>query len=468
MLLQLPVLSQLRVAVIGGPHKATVIENNQMQGWDSLVKPGYGSRNSFNIGVLIDIPVGNSNRWFLQPGIIYHGKGRNYFKSFDTGSVVAPDTFSLNQKFQSNYIDIPLNLTYKFPLGNKASFVLSGGPYVSFFYNGKQINETRLYPSNKFESKTSNIEVGNEASKVKTFDLGINARAGFELGKLLISGFYSRGLTSFYQARYDGDFHHEVIGASFGLYLNKRNLPKPTVQDSDKDGIIDKDDDCPTLPGSQLTKGCPDKDGDGISDNNDNCPEQPGTISYAGCPVPDTDKDGINDEKDKCPQVPGDIQYDGCPAPDTDGDGVEDSRDKCPQEKGLIENNGCPQVTKEKVVEITTKINVAAKQILFETGSDKLLQSSMTAVDEVIAVMKENPGLSLDIAGHTDNVGDSVANKQLSQRRADVVRDIIERSGIEKNRIKSTGYGESLPIDTNNTPLGRSRNRRVELKIENP
>lgn len=470
MLFQVPLFSQLRVAVVGGPHKAGVIEKNQLPGWDSLVRPGYSSRNSFHFGVIIDIPVGNTNRWFLQPGIIYHGKGRNYFKSFDTSAVVSPDTSSINQKFHPNYIDIPFNLSYKFPLGNKASFILSGGPYISMFYNGKQTKETRLFPSNKFESKSADIEVGNDASKVKTFDLGFNARAGFELGKLLISGFYSKGLTSFYQAGYEGDFHHEVIGATLGLYLNKRSTAKPVVKekDTDKDGVIDQDDQCPTLPGFKLTNGCPDKDADGISDMKDNCPDKPGSSTYAGCPVPDSDKDGVNDELDKCPQVLGDIQYDGCPAPDTDGDGFDDNRDKCPREKGPAENNGCPLTSTEKVVEINRKMDVAARQILFETGSDKLLQSSHAAVEELIAVMKDNPGLTLDIEGHTDNIGNSVANKQLSQRRADAVREIIEKAGINKDRIKATGYGESLPIDSNDSPEGRSRNRRVELKIKNP
>lgn len=468
MLLQLPVYSQLRVAVVGGPLKANVLESNQLPGWDSITKPGYGSRNSFNLGVIVDIPLGISNRWFLQPGIIYHGKGRNYYKAFDTSAAAMTDTFSLNQEFHPNYIDIPFNLTYKFPLGKKAVFMLSAGPYVSMFYNGKQTSETRLYPSNKFESRSRDIEVGNEISKVKTLDLGLNARAGFEIGKLLITGFYSRGLTSFYQAGYTADFKHEVIGASFGFYLNKRSSSKAeTIKDQDKDGIPDSEDECPTLPGSAFNKGCPDKDGDGTSDNKDQCPGQPGLVKYNGCPVPDSDQDGVNDENDKCPHTLGDIQFDGCPAPDSDSDGIDDIKDKCPQEKGSIENNGCPRVTKEAEKEITRKIDIAARQILFETGSDKLLRSSMSAIEEVVSVMKENATLTLEIAGHTDNIGDSVANKELSQRRADAVKVVIEKLGIENNRIQAIGYGETVPVTSNETPEGRSRNRRVELKIEN-
>lgn len=108
--------------------------------------------------------------------------------------------------------------------------------------------------------------------------------------------------------------------------------------DTDKDGIMDKEDLCPETPGAKEFNGCPDRDGDGIIDKDDKCPDAPGVEAFAGCP--DTDKDGIQDSEDACPTVAGVTQFDGCP--DTDGDGIQDSEDDCVDTPGIAEFNGCP------------------------------------------------------------------------------------------------------------------------------
>lgn len=81
--------------------------------------------------------------------------------------------------------------------------------------------------------------------------------------------------------------------------------------DQDNDGVLDRDDLCPDLPGPAKTKGCPDTDGDGIADFEDDCPFLFGLIIYKGCP--DTDDDGVPDNKDVCPQEKGPISNNGCP-----------------------------------------------------------------------------------------------------------------------------------------------------------
>ncbi len=108
--------------------------------------------------------------------------------------------------------------------------------------------------------------------------------------------------------------------------------------DTDGDGIYDKSDACPTIPGIAAFKGCPDTDGDGIQDSEDKCPTEAGLAIFQGCP--DTDNDGIIDSEDLCPKDPGTPEYKGCP--DTDSDGLPDNVDKCPKERGPKENNGCP------------------------------------------------------------------------------------------------------------------------------
>jgi outer membrane protein OmpA-like peptidoglycan-associated protein len=108
--------------------------------------------------------------------------------------------------------------------------------------------------------------------------------------------------------------------------------------DSDGDGIEDKLDSCPDTPGLQQFSGCPDTDGDGIEDKSDVCPEVPGIPAFEGCP--DTDEDGIQDSEDDCIEIAGTAEFKGCP--DTDGDGLRDLDDSCPEEAGPLENKGCP------------------------------------------------------------------------------------------------------------------------------
>lgn len=239
--------------------------------------------------------------------------------------------------------------------------------------------------------------------------------------------------------------------------------PPPPPVDTDGDGIIDNLDKCPTVKGIAKYDGCPipDTDKDGINDEEDKCPTVPGLARYQGCPIPDTDKDGINDEEDKCPTVPGVARYQGCPIPDTDGDGVNDEEDKCITIPGPKENQGCPVIPEE----IKKRINVAAKNILFITGSAKLQSKSFKGLNDVVKIMQENPGVSLAIDGHTDNVGSEEKNQILSDNRAASVKAYLVSKGIDAGRITSLGHGEMVPIADNKTAAGRQQNRRSELTL---
>ncbi|MDB5201266.1 MAG: OmpA family protein [Ferruginibacter sp.] len=239
--------------------------------------------------------------------------------------------------------------------------------------------------------------------------------------------------------------------------------PAPVVLDRDGDGIADADDKCPDTPGLAALQGCPDRDGDGIADGDDKCPDVAGIAKYQGCPIPDTDGDGINDEMDKCPTVKGLARYQGCPIPDTDGDGVNDEEDKCPSRPGPASNQGCPEIAKE----VIEKINFAAKNVFFATGSYKLLAKSNKSLDEVVRLMKADESLMLDIDGHTDAQGTNESNQVLSDNRAGAVKQYLVDHGIDASRLKSTGYGEEKPVADNKTAAGRAKNRRTEMTVRN-
>lgn len=239
--------------------------------------------------------------------------------------------------------------------------------------------------------------------------------------------------------------------------------PPPPVLDRDGDGVNDVDDKCPDTPGIAALQGCPDKDGDGIADGDDACPDVAGLAKYKGCPIPDTDGDGINDEEDKCPNEKGYARYQGCPIPDTDGDGVNDEEDKCPSRPGPASNQGCPEIKKE----VIEKINYAAKNVFFATGSYKLLPKSFKSLNEVADILKNDDLLKIQIDGHTDSQGDDAKNQTLSENRAKSVRSYLISKGVPEARTNSTGYGETKPVADNKTAAGRAKNRRVEMTVTN-
>ena len=143
--------AQLRVALIGGPQSTSITEENTIAGWQTDISPYFSNRTGANVGLLGEVPLGGSTRWFLHPGLLYQTKGRKFFKRYDTSVAYLTDTLTLSKSFFNTYIEIPLNLAYKIPLGKKARFFLSAGPYVSFFYNGKESQQARLYSDNGFK-----------------------------------------------------------------------------------------------------------------------------------------------------------------------------------------------------------------------------------------------------------------------------------------------------------------------------
>ena len=230
--------------------------------------------------------------------------------------------------------------------------------------------------------------------------------------------------------------------------------------DTDNDGIVDPEDNCPTEAGIPSLNGCPDADRDGITDLKDDCPKEPGVYELNGCP--DKDKDGIADKYDQCPDEAGKPNNNGCPDKDTDGDGLIDRNDNCPDTYGPLENNGCPVIEKEDLA----ILEYAMTSVEFETGSDELTASSYTVLNNIVSVMAKYKGYYLQINGHTDNVGTPEKNMQLSKDRAKACHNYLFSKGINPTLMEYHGFGETMPIDSNDTEEGRNNNRRVEFILE--
>ena len=101
--------------------------------------------------------------------------------------------------------------------------------------------------------------------------------------------------------------------------------------------------------------------------------------------------------------------------------------------------------------------------IYFDFNSATIKPKSEATLHTIAEVMKKNPDWTLNVEGHTDNVGGDTQNQDLSSRRAAAVRTSLIERGINETRLATAGHGASVPRDTNATLAGRARNRRVEL-----
>ena len=103
--------------------------------------------------------------------------------------------------------------------------------------------------------------------------------------------------------------------------------------------------------------------------------------------------------------------------------------------------------------------------VLFDFDKATLRPESKPELERAIRFILQNPGRRFEIAAHTDALGTEEYNLDLSERRAAAVRKYLVEHGVPQDIIISKGYGECCPIDDNETPQGRQRNRRVELTV---
>ncbi|MBK9642440.1 MAG: OmpA family protein [Saprospiraceae bacterium] len=118
---------------------------------------------------------------------------------------------------------------------------------------------------------------------------------------------------------------------------------------------------------------------------------------------------------------------------------------------------------KNKKIDKTTWFDF--DRILFESGSSNLNPASINQINNITSILKTFPDVQVKVGGYTDNVGDPIANKKLSQNRAESVTSALVANGIEAKRMEAEGYGQEHPVADNNTETGRDLNRRVSLRV---
>lgn len=127
--------------------------------------------------------------------------------------------------------------------------------------------------------------------------------------------------------------------------------------------------------------------------------------------------------------------------------------------------SGKTEITKNIKLEKISKESFSLGTIEFKTGTAELTDVSFETLDKLVLLMQQNPELSVEIGGHTDDVGANQVNQSISEKRAKACLAYVISKGINSNRIIAKGYGESKPLVPNDSPENKAKNRRVEFKF---
>lgn len=304
----------------------------------------YPKETNLAVGVMGRYHV--TNQWALRLGATY-GKLSGNDANFDEPGFSQKRRFS----FESQLVEGSFLLEWE-PFGNWryrddsikfkkiiSPYLFSGGslaissPKVKFadYQNGESPLAVREDREVKYPQQNWGIPIGGGIK----IDVSKKVYIGLEAGTRLVFTDYIDGVSKAGNPK-DRDWY-SFAGATLNIRFSRR--------DEDEDGIPDKEDRCPKIPGSITAKGCPDRDGDGVEDSEDLCPDQNGVKILGGCP--DTDQDGIADQDDLCPNGWGPECTGGCP--DVDEDCISDNLDECPTQCGVAYAGGCPDTDGDKI-----------------------------------------------------------------------------------------------------------------------
>lgn len=292
--------------------------------------------------------------------------------------------------------------------------------------------------------------IGYEISVIRPLQLGLFARSALMFG-----------------GTNDGVDMIFIAGISIGIEI----LGEARADDRDGDGLSDeREAELGTDPTDEDTDG--DLIHDGVEvETNTNPLERDTDYDGLNDGREDTNHNGVLDAGETDPRR-SDTDGGGMPDPDEvrssnqdpryaedddrDEDGVADHVDGCPNspDGATVDASGC----------VPQQQTMTLDGVRFRTGSARILPESESTLREALETLRRQPDQRFEIAGHTDSQGREASNRRLSEQRARAVLRWLVEHGLDASRFEVRGYGSSEPVDSNDTPEGRTRNRRIEFR----
>ena len=402
----------------------------------------------------------NENQWIISAGysaVDLYPSGAEVGRPYYPQGKIFEDFFNVSDhwNFGGPTISISKLISKSFYLGIEMSIndikKIEGQQKIDFpYYSGEVFlrktfnNKKRLRPFVKSGFGISGIDRGLFGDSIP------------------FSQYFSKTLSPSFGAQFRITNHIGIeISSSFNKALDKKGISHLRHNFSVYLGLGDTD-----------------KDGDGIINRKDKCPKIPGLPEFNGCP--DTDADGIPDPEDKCPEVSGELVNNGCPGAENlsqenkilDDENLEN---QIGTESPTISNNisSINKQSSEEKVDIVQEENMAETKlpeeqmlIYFPANSSRVLgKTTIKKLKNVVSILLNQMDLKVLLEGHSSNDGDFTINLNLSQQRANIVKDFLIGEGVESNRISVKSLGEDEPIYDNNTSQGRALNRCVLIII---
>lgn len=402
------------------------------------------------VGIFAHIPLGQSD-FSLRPELTLIGRG------------VALSWFDIDYRLSPTYFDVRLPLTYNFVFGSgKVSPYLMAAPTLNFAVGGEAKYSDYQYNVNgtKPDGKPGPVAVDITKADIASYDIGLLLGAGVDFNVQAL------GLPCIFSLE---------AGYHFGFrntFADRENLDVTSIAQADRSIIANP------FFGAELWR--EKRKNNGIE-----------VAMRIAIPIMSSPKKKHDDDIDRfindtAPALDDDFIF-RAPLADVP-DFPAQAAPAMPPAPAMpstpdtvfvpdtIYVNGQEYVRKEcysfaeMAAFITLGIDISDKRICmfginFDFDKDKLRPESEPPLTELAMMMRTYPNMKIDVYGHTDSIGREEYNQDLSERRANTVAKFLQSFDIHPSRIRTFGFGESIPLESNSTPEGRFRNRRVEFEL---